>query len=534
MKYKFFGNQNCKVKPIGEEYKSVKDPKTLYKFLSKIWSKESCAPRYQEEWSKENMTLGQCSITAFLVQDIFGGEIYGVKLPDGAYHCYNKIEDKVFDLTSEQFGEEKLVYDLTNPQSREEHFKSEEKYQRYLLLKKGLDEKVKKVDKIKKYSIAGAVSVSSIIMSVVCLAGGYVGYILLSYYRIGNKPLAVDSRSSLVEVKTDEVYKALSYNLGFGAYSQDFTFFLDTGYDDEGKATCGYYSTAKSKSDVEFNISGALTTAKNSEADFIFFQEVDTNSTRSYHINQDKKVMEQFSDYDHVFAKNFHSAFLPYPLYDMHGSVNAGLATVSKYKIVSAERRQYTISDSLSKLFDLDRCFSVQQINVNNGKSLYIVNSHMSAYDEGGKIRAKQIEELNAFLQENKDHNDYVLIGGDFNHDLITYNPNYTYNEDTHRAFNMTKKSPDWVNYFFDKEGKSPLISGYQVIASDNYPTCRNNDIEWEPGKNFVCTIDGFIVSDNIEVISHENIQTKQGKKGFDGFAFSDHDPASISFKLLS
>ena len=58
----------------------------------------------------ENMTLGQCSITAFLAQDIFGGDVYGVLRSGGNYHCYNVIGDCVFDLTSEQFGDEVLSY----------------------------------------------------------------------------------------------------------------------------------------------------------------------------------------------------------------------------------------------------------------------------------------------------------------------------------------------------------------------------------------------------------------------------------------
>ena len=87
--------------------------------------------------SDENKTLGQCSITAFLVQDIFGGEVYGIKRPDGNYHCYNVIGGRQYDLTIEQFGDEKddLVYDNKHPQLRAVHFKKEEKYNRYLLLK---------------------------------------------------------------------------------------------------------------------------------------------------------------------------------------------------------------------------------------------------------------------------------------------------------------------------------------------------------------------------------------------------------------
>ena len=139
MEYRFYRKGKIEnIKPINTEYKGINNPYDLYDALTNIWCEYSCAPRMRPEWSKENMTLGQCSITSFLVQDIFGGEVYGVLLPDGAYHCFNKVGDMEFDLTSEQFQGEKLTYTLEYPQSRKEHFSSEEKYQRYLYLCKQL------------------------------------------------------------------------------------------------------------------------------------------------------------------------------------------------------------------------------------------------------------------------------------------------------------------------------------------------------------------------------------------------------------
>ncbi len=116
----------------------IKNIDDLYEALCYVWCAETCAPRMRKDWTKENMTLGQCSITSFLIQDIFGGEVYGVPLKEGGYHCFNYIDGKDYDLTSAQFGDTKLTYTHNYPQSREEHFSSEEKYQRYLLLKEKL------------------------------------------------------------------------------------------------------------------------------------------------------------------------------------------------------------------------------------------------------------------------------------------------------------------------------------------------------------------------------------------------------------
>lgn len=137
-KYRFYGSNSREVSPIDKEFMKIKNQYQMYDILSHLWSKDTCAPRMRKDWSKENMTLGQCSITSFLIQDIFGGEVYGVPLKEGGYHCFNLVNDSLFDLTSEQFGNEKLTYTLNYPQSREEHFKDEDKYQRYLLLKNSL------------------------------------------------------------------------------------------------------------------------------------------------------------------------------------------------------------------------------------------------------------------------------------------------------------------------------------------------------------------------------------------------------------
>ena len=140
--YKFYGHETPSVVVINDQFKKVKDQRHLYDLLSEIWSKETCAPRMQKDWTKDNKTLGQCSITAFLVQDIFGGLVYGVLLDDGNYHCFNVINNVVFDLTSEQFGEKTLDYENVFLQKRKDHFSKLEKYQRYLLLKRSLLEKL--------------------------------------------------------------------------------------------------------------------------------------------------------------------------------------------------------------------------------------------------------------------------------------------------------------------------------------------------------------------------------------------------------
>lgn len=136
--YHFWGWEHADAPAINSEYKGINTPVDLYDALSEIWCAQTCAPRMRASWTKENKTLGQCSITAFLAQDIFGGKVYGILRPDGNYHCYNVIGDCKFDLTSEQFGDEVLNYENSPEQFREVHFAKEEKWLRYEYLKKEL------------------------------------------------------------------------------------------------------------------------------------------------------------------------------------------------------------------------------------------------------------------------------------------------------------------------------------------------------------------------------------------------------------
>ncbi len=133
MKYGFYGWDRANI----TDTRGL-TPRNYYDLLSGIWCADTCAPRMRKDWTPDNRTLGQCSITAFLIQDIYGGKVYGVPLSDGNFHCFNDVDGCVFDLTSEQFGDEKLDYSDCPEQDRNVHFAKEEKRRRYELLKERL------------------------------------------------------------------------------------------------------------------------------------------------------------------------------------------------------------------------------------------------------------------------------------------------------------------------------------------------------------------------------------------------------------
>lgn len=386
-----------------------------------------------------------------------------------------------------------------------------------------------KPSKKKTVKKAIIITLSVVIGLPLLTAVGYLGYVVFSYHRIGDQTLEITKNATSEKVESGKSLTITSYNIGFGAYSPEYTFFMDEGYDKDGNKTVGTHGTGISKEDVQKNTDGSVNTVGNLGSDFYLLQEVDVDSTRSYRINQKQAMENRLSTYDSTFAINFDSAYLFYPFNDPHGKSLAGLDTFSKYSIKESERKEYTISTSFSKFFDLDRCFSVNRLEVDNGKEFVLINSHMSAYDEGGTIRDTQVKELHSFMKKEAEKGNYVIAGGDFNHDLLTNNPDYPQYTSVNFAYadQTDQGKPDWLNYMFNEDKTSPFDDGFKVYSANNAPSCRDCDVVWTPGSTFVSTVDGFIVSSNVQV--NQVVTTKTGENGF---AFSDHQPTTLSFSL--
>ena len=71
--------------------------------IKKAWTKETAHPAYQTKWNFENPSIGQCLVTALLIQELKGGEIVSCKV--GRYsHFVNIINGQIEDYTAEQFN----------------------------------------------------------------------------------------------------------------------------------------------------------------------------------------------------------------------------------------------------------------------------------------------------------------------------------------------------------------------------------------------------------------------------------------------
>lgn len=360
-----------------------------------------------------------------------------------------------------------------------------------------------------------AICLASLLGLIVLVAGGYVAYISIQYYRIEDNYNLTINNNQTQNIQLGTSYKITTYNIGFGAYNHDFSFFMDSGEMLDGKKVSGKNSTASSKQVVLDNTAGVLNASKSLNSDFYLFQEVDVKGTRSHNVNQLEKLKELGNNFGYTFAENFHSAYLMYPFNDPHGANTAGVATFSKFNLKSSTRISYPIDESFpNKYFDLDRCFSINRVAVEGNKELVIINSHMSAYDEGGKIRQLQLAKLNQILTEEYNKGNYVIAGGDFNHDIAN----------SLNMFETTQKVPEWVFQLKEED----LPEHFNFAAGTDAPTCRSTDMPYKKGENYSVVLDGFIVSDNVTVNNVTNLVN-----GTDvNFEYSDHNPATLTFTL--
>ena len=79
----------------------------------------------------------------------------------------------------------------------------------------------------------------------VLVAGSYVLYVVIDYNRLDdNIALEVNSNATKEEVETNSILTVTTLNYGFGAYSDEYSFFMDSGYLEDGTKVHGKYGKA--------------------------------------------------------------------------------------------------------------------------------------------------------------------------------------------------------------------------------------------------------------------------------------------------
>jgi endonuclease/exonuclease/phosphatase family metal-dependent hydrolase len=345
------------------------------------------------------------------------------------------------------------------------------------------------------------------------IAGGFVilallGVVVLFVWLHLNeyKPAALEevsvTRNAVPVVSTGQHLELYTWNIGYAALDSGADFFMEGG---KGVRPA-------SRSLVEKNIWAIQSFLAGSGADFVFLQEVDRNSRRSWEIDEAGYFAGTWKG-SAAYALNYKCPFIPYPVPRFTGRVESGLLTLSVFNTYpQAERVALPEAfDWPLRLGQLKRCLLVERLPVRNSAAeLVLVNFHLEAYDSG-EGREEQTRVLLEFLKTEYARGNYCVSGGDFNQNLPGAEEN----------FPLKNADAGFIPGVFP----FPLPEGFTLASDPVVPSARLLDkpyTEREDHQFYV--IDGFLVSPNVAV---ESVQTLDLD-----FRNSDHNPVKLTFSL--
>ena len=347
------------------------------------------------------------------------------------------------------------------------------------------------------------IAVGALLAAVIVLFAGFLIFASLTTLKVQDSA-AVNVRGAAAgEVDPAQTLTLCTWNMGYGALDE-----RQDCYWDGGTGVVG-----ESEAVVRENVNAMIDAVQATDPDILLFQEVDTNAKRSYYINELAMLETAFGElYQSAFAENFKAGFVPLPLYNPTGKVDAGIATFSKYTVSAATRVQLPIPFSWPmRLFNLKRCLLIERLPIRGSeKELVLINLHLEAYDDG-EGKAKQLALLMDTMQEEYEKGNYVIAGGDFNQTFST------------TAYQKYPKRNDWVCPVIDAAD----YPSFTFRMDDTHPTCRSLSQPYsgadKPDFQYYM-IDGFIVSNNVEIQTLETLDL--------GFRNTDHNPVLLSAVL--
>jgi endonuclease/exonuclease/phosphatase family metal-dependent hydrolase len=341
----------------------------------------------------------------------------------------------------------------------------------------------------------------AILTVIIIFVIGFIGlivYAIISDYKPDEKITLAINNSAEVLNDTAEL-TLLTWNIGYCGLDRNMDFFYDGGT----KVFTPEEKCIENLRAVEKFISN------NDSINFIFIQEIDKASKRSYMINEYDSIVKKLIPYHDFFAKNYDVFFVPVPPASPMGKVLSGLAIFSKTDASSSVRYSFPgVYGFPKQLFMLDRCFLVNRYPLSNGRELIIINTHNEAFDKGN-IRKAQMAYLKEFILQEYKNNNYVITGGDWNQTPPEFKPEFIRNK------------TDTTNMVIPSDF---LPSGWNWVYDNTNPSERNVVTSYEPQITPTTIFDFFLISPNVEALSVKCINLN--------FENSDHNPVIIKVKL--
>ena len=335
-----------------------------------------------------------------------------------------------------------------------------------------------------------------ILASIVCLFALLIVWLTVMEFRPAETETVVVSAQAETQAPGNE-FSILSWNIGYGGLGEGADFFMDG----------GSHVKSSDEATVRSNLEHIAALIESLEVDYCYLQEVDSDSSRTYGIDE----RSFFPGNRSAYALNYSCPFVPFPLPPI-GKVHSGLYTLAERSMDSAERIALPCPFSWPvSAANLKRCLLVSRVKLEDGKDLVLLNLHLEAYDDG-EGKAAQTAMLREVMEQEYAAGNYVIAGGDFNQ-------SFPEALETYPIKNPELWTPGTLS-------DADLGDGWHFAYDVSVPSCRllNQPYAPESPNTQYYTIDGFILSPNVEL---QNVETMDA-----GFVWSDHNPVFLQVKL--
>lgn len=289
-----------------------------------------------------------------------------------------------------------------------------------------------------------------------------------------------------------ETLDVLVWNLGYGGLGAGSDFVSDGG--------AHYFPPSRAA--VRANNDGIARVLARDLADVFVFQEIARAGPVNYWVDLKARVDAALSGRNSLFFADFKTRLMPWPLRMTHGQAIYSSYSLSEPAVVALPAEDASIFGVKRRYASLVARIQIQ----GRERGWTIASVHLAAFDDDALVRTRQLRELMAWAEAEYARGQHVILAGDWNLQIAETN----FPHRTHERFLF------WL-YPFPQDA---LPEGWRIGADASVPSVRTNHQPFVAGDNYVTTIDGFIVSPNVEIESVSGVDL--------GFEHADHQPVRL------
>ena len=292
------------------------------------------------------------------------------------------------------------------------------------------------------------------------------------------------------------VLRIVTWNIGYGSLGAGADFIADGG---RSIRALGRRSIAAAVDAIGRTLQGL-------DADIVLLQEVAAASVATRGIDVRGGVLRALDGYRAAFWEDFATTMLPPPF-----DISNGMMTLSRPAAPGCTAQALPQEPGFRFGF-LKKHYGAlaTRIPTEDGRKWAILNIHLSAFDDGGRVRARQVAALLELAEAEYRRGAHVVVGGDWNMRLV----DSSFPHETEEHF------LSWIHDFPHKT----VPEGWSFAVDPSAPSVRTLHRPYEEGVNYVTIVDGFLVSPNVEI---DRVETTDL-----AFLHTDHHPVTISVRM--